>query len=92
MSNIDWSKLVTQAMKDAEAAAVKRAADVVIENVWRVAEIIVTKDNLDAILFEDPAALPGTESQWKAYGVKLRAWKEGALYFPDSTQRPIRPS
>lgn len=62
------------------------------ENQWRDAEIRVVKDNLDAILFEDPDALPGTESQWKAYGVALRRWKEGADGFPHEEHRPSRPA
>ena len=65
---------------------------VAIENAWRDSEIRVVKDNLDAILFEDPDALPGTESQWKAYGVALRRWKEGAEGWPDSSSRPKRPT
>ena len=61
------------------------------EEEWRNSEIRVVKDNLDAILFEDPDALPGTESQWKAYGVALRRWKEGAESFPHEKHRPSRP-
>jgi hypothetical protein len=89
---IDWTKMITKEMKEAEALAEKRAADVIREDAWRVAEITIARDNLDGILFEDPNVLPGTETQWKAYGVRLRAWKEGALYFPDSTKRPTRPT
>ncbi|WP_139671658.1 hypothetical protein [Pseudomonas sp. F16(2018)] len=62
------------------------------ENSWRDSEIRVVKDNLDAILFEDPDALPGTESQWKAYGVALRRWKEGAEGYPHEEHRPSRPA
>lgn len=63
-----------------------------LESQWRDSEIRVVKDNLDAILFEDPDALPGTESQWKAYGVALRRWKEGAEGFPHEEHRPPRPA
>jgi hypothetical protein len=62
------------------------------EESWRDAEIQVVKDNLDAILFEDPDALLGTESQWKAYGVALRRWKEGAEGYPHEEHRPSRPA
>lgn len=61
------------------------------ENQWRTAEIATAKDNLEAILFADPDALPGTMDEWKAYGVALRKWKEGNPDFPDSTKRPARP-
>ena len=63
-----------------------------VENQWRDSEIRVVKDNLDAILFEDPDALPGNESQWKAYGVALRRWKEGGEGFPHEEHRPSRPA
>lgn len=62
------------------------------ENVWRITETAIAKDNLDAILFEDPDALPGTDVEWKAYGVALRKWKESNPDFPDSTKRPPRPT
>lgn len=92
MSNIDWSKLVTKAMKDAEAAAIKRAADVVTEDAWRVEELAEIADQLLAIEDEDPSAMPGTDRQWRDYRTKVRAWKEGGFNFPDSFYRPQRPS
>lgn len=90
--NIDWSQLITKAMKDAEAAAVLRAQHVIEEDAWRVAELAVIADQLLAIEDEDPAALPGTETQWRAYRTKVRAWKEGGVGFPDAALRPVRPA
>jgi hypothetical protein len=40
---------------------------------------------------EDTGALPGTRLQWLSYRTKVRAWKEGAEYFPDSSHRPAQP-
>lgn len=63
-----------------------------VETAWRDSEINVVKDNLEALLFDDPDALPGTDAEWKAYGVALRRWKEGAEGWPDSARRPARPA
>jgi hypothetical protein len=63
-----------------------------VELAWRDAEIEVVMDNLKAIMFDDPEALPGSESQWKAYGVALRRWEEGAEGFPLEEHRPSRPA
>jgi len=92
MSNIDWTKLVTREMKLAAQAAIKRAENVAIEDQWRILEVAFIADQLIGIEDGDPSALPGTDAQWRAYRTKVRAWKEGALYFPDITHRPIRPS
>lgn len=62
------------------------------ENAWRIKEVAFITDQLIGIEDGDPTALPGTDVEWRAYRTKVRAWKEGTLYFPDSTQRPIRPS
>lgn len=62
------------------------------ETVWREAEMPIAKENVTAIQFEDPDALPGTEAQWKAYWVALRNWTDSNPYYPDSTKRPVRPS
>lgn len=92
MSNIDWSKMVTKAMKDAEAAAIKRAQDAATEGEWRSAEMDLIADQLLRIEDDDPTMLPGTATQWRAYRIKVRAWIEGAQYFPDSAYRPTRPT
>lgn len=91
MSNIDWSKLITYKMKQDAKAAAERAKAVILENKWRDSEILVVKDNLEAIYFGDESALAGTEAEWKSYGVKLRSWKEGNVDFPNTSKRPSRP-
>jgi len=90
--NIDWSQLITKAMKDAEVAAATRAAAVLAEDAWRAKETAFIADQLIGIEDGDPAALPGTETEWRAYRTKVRNWKEGAQFFPDLTYRPIRPA
>lgn len=90
--NIDWSMLITKAMKDAQAAAIARAAQVVVEDAWRVKEVDIITDQLIALEDGDPDAMPGTEVQWRAYRTKVRAWKEGAANFPDPSKRPARPT
>ncbi|WP_055128528.1 hypothetical protein [Pseudomonas mediterranea] len=92
MINIDWSQLVTKAMKDAAEAARVRAEQVVVEDTWRTAEVPFIADQLLAIEDDDPTALPGTDRQWRDYRIKVRAWKEGQTDFPDGTKRPSRPS
>jgi hypothetical protein len=89
---IDWSQLITKAMKDAEAAAATRAAEVLVEEAWRVKECAFIADQLIGMEDGDPAALPGTETEWRAYRTKVRSWKEGAQFFPDQIHRPIRPA
>ncbi|WP_460410453.1 MULTISPECIES: hypothetical protein [unclassified Pseudomonas] len=90
--NIDWSLLITKAMKNADSAAVTRAACVLAEDAWRVKEAAFIADQLIGIEDGDPAALPGTEAEWRAYRTKVRNWKEGEQFFPDTTYRPIRPA
>lgn len=68
------------------AAAVSR------EGEWRVQELRAIADQLLAIEDDDPAALPGTDRQWRDYRIQVRAWKEDHVDFPDETKRPVRPS
>lgn len=92
MGNIDWSQMITAEMKAAQAAAEFRAQRVVVEDAWRVAEVIFIADQLIAIEDDDPSALPGTERQWRDYRTAVRAWKEGYADFPDQEKRPKRPA
>lgn len=91
MSNIDWSQMITKEMKEAEAAAILRAQQVVIEDAWRTSEVLFIADQLIAIEDDDPSALPGTERQWRDYRTAVRAWKEGHFDFPNESKRPQRP-
>lgn len=69
-----------------------RAAAAQIESAWQESEMAIIADQLLMIDDDDPLALPGTASQWKAYRIKVRAWKEGNTDFPDQTKRPVRPA
>ena len=92
MSNIDWSQLITKTMKDDEMAAYTNSLLAKAELQWQTSEMAVIADQLLAIEDGDPAALPGTEREWRDYRIKVRAWKEGAEGYPDSEHRPARPS
>lgn len=85
MSNIDWSKLFTKEMKDI-------AQKTPIEDAWRLEEIAFIADQLLAIEDDDPAALPGTERQWRDYRTVVRSWKTGHPDFPSINFRPLRPA
>ena len=63
-----------------------------VENEWRDAEMGVAAENVTAIQFGDPEALPGTEAEWKAYWVALKSWVEGKGHYPDIAKRPKRPA
>ena len=92
MSNIDWSQMITKSMKDATIAQQKHEVAVLVEDSWKAQELKEIADQLLAIEDGDPAALPGTEREWRDYRIQVRAWKEGAEGYPDSEHRPIRPS
>lgn len=66
--------------------------DAVNEDAWRYSELVLIADQLIALEDGDPSALPYTEQEWRNYRTKVRAWKEGAESFPDSSARPVRPS
>lgn len=61
------------------------------EAAWRSTEMLSIADQLLAIEDSDPSRLPGTESEWREYRVKVRAWAQGAEGFPDLTNRPRSP-
>ena len=92
MSNIDWSQLITKTMKDDEMAAYTNSLLAKAELHWQTSEMAVIADQLLAIEDGDPAALSGTEREWRDYRIQVRAWKEGAEGYPDSEHRPARPS
>lgn len=64
---------------------------IAIEDAWKASEMNFIADQLIAIEDSDPSALPGTERQWRDYRTLVRAWREGAEYFPDPNHRPFRP-
>lgn len=89
---IDWSRLSTLSMREAAAAAIKRQQDAIVENAWRTAEMALIADQLIALEDDDPAAMPVTDPEWRAYRTLVRNWKDGGNPdFPDSSKRPKRP-
>lgn len=64
----------------------------IIENAWRIEEMKVIVEQLLMLEDDDTDALPGTETQWRAYRIVLRKWIDGNPDFPDSTKRPTRPT
>lgn len=89
---IDWSQLITREMKDAQEKLIIDSMKAIIEDQWRIVEMELIADQLIAIEDDDPSALPGTIAQWRAYRTKVRAWKEGNVLFPNSSERPTRPT
>lgn len=67
------------------------AYDELAEQAWRTDEMAVALENVTAIDCGDES-IPGTATDWKAYWLALRAWKEGAAGYPQSEQRPVRPT
>jgi hypothetical protein len=62
------------------------------EHVWKLGEMDFIADQLIAMEDSDPAALAGTDQQWRDYRTLVRAWKEDAEHFPDHSFRPVRPA
>lgn len=91
MSNIDWSQLITKEMKEQAEKEAQYVIDSARENEWRTVELLMAADQLLAIEDDDPNRLPGTEREWRDYRISVRAWKEGAVGFPDMANRPVRP-
>ena len=90
MSNIDWSKLRKAADIRAEADAARLAPLIAAEVQWAEQERKFVVEQLEAI--EDGEKGLGTERQWRDYRTQVRAWKLDAEGYPDSSQRPERPS
>lgn len=63
-----------------------------LENQWREEQMARIANQLLMIEDDDPAALPGTEREWRDYRIKVRAWKEGNVDFPNSDKRPAYPT
>ena len=90
MSNIDWSKLRKAADIRAEADAARLSPLIAAEVQWAEQERKFAAEQLEAI--EDGEECVGTEHQWRDYRTQVRAWKLDAEGYPDSSQRPERPS
>lgn len=92
MSNIDWSMLITKAMKERAIADEEYRVKSLEESKWMALELLFIADQLLALEDDDPTALPGTEREWRDYRIKVRAWKEGNVAFPNKDKRPLRPT
>ena len=90
MSNIDWSKLRKSADIKADDEAARLAPLIAVEVQWAEQERKRVAEQLEAI--EDGEPVVGTERQWRDYRTQVRAWKLDAEGYPDSSQRPARPS
>ena len=90
MSNIDWSKLRKSADIKADAEAARLAPLIAVEVQWAEQERKRVAEQLEAI--EDGEQAAGTERQWRDYRTQVRAWKLGGEGYPESSQRPARPS
>lgn len=65
---------------------------VAVETLWRDGELVFIADQLLRIEDADPTALSGTDRQWRDYRIAVRTWTGGAVGFPDSLNRPVRPA
>ena len=90
MINIDWASLRTAADIAAEAETARLAPLIAVEVQWVEQERKFVAEQLEAI--EDGELIAGTERQWRDYRTQVRAWKLDAEGYPDSSQRPERPS
>lgn len=61
------------------------------ESFWRSSEMTSIADQLLRLEDSDPTSLPGSESEWREYRIKVRAWSEVASGYPDENKRPRRP-
>lgn len=80
MSNIDWSQLITKAMKDAAAATAHLAAmkaELAARNAQCVLQIARIQDRIDTIGYGIDAgeATPEDEAEQAALLISIAAWK-----------------
>lgn len=80
MSNIDWSQLITKAMKDAAAAAATLAAakaELASRNTLAAQQIARIQDRVDTLGYgvDSGEATEEDEAELAALTVSLKAWK-----------------
>lgn len=78
--NIDWSKLITKAMKDATAQAAQLSAaktELLVRNTKALAQIARIQDRIDTLGYGIDAGEGGEEDEEEqaALLVNLKAWK-----------------
>lgn len=93
MSNIDWSKLVTKAMKDAAALAAHLAlmkVELAVKNAKAVAQIARIQDRIDTIGYgiDAGAATEEDEAEQASLILTLKAWKAYKFALGKVTAQP----
>ncbi|TBN49189.1 phage tail protein [Pseudomonas sp. BGI-2] len=93
MSNIDWSKLITKAMKDAAATAahlVLMKAELAARNAQCVLQIARIQDRIDTIGFgiEIGEATAEDEAEQAALLINIKAWKKYKFDLGKVTAQP----
>jgi hypothetical protein len=93
MSNIDWNKLITQAMKDAAAVAahlVAMKAELAARNAQCVLQITRIQDRIDTIGYgiEAGDATEEDEAEQAALMVSIAAWKAYKFALGKVTKQP----
>ncbi|WP_454863377.1 phage tail protein [Pseudomonas hormoni] len=91
--NIDWSKLITQAMKDAAAVAahlVAMKAELATRNAQAVAQIARIQDRIDTIGYgiDIGEATVEEEAEQAALLISLAAWKAYKFALGKVTKQP----
>lgn len=65
----------------------------IVQNDWRIKEMEFIADNLLYIEDENPlATTPLVLKTWRNYRIKVMAWTDTNVDFPDLTKRPVRPT
>lgn len=93
MSNIDWSKMITKAMKDAAALADHLAdmkEDLAAHNTKAVAQIARIQERIDTIGFgiEIGEATAEDEAEQAALLINIKAWKKYKFDLGKVTTQP----
>ncbi|MEO8645507.1 phage tail protein [Pseudomonas sp.] len=95
--NIDWTKLITQAMKDAVAVAahlVLMKAELAARNSLAVAQITRIQDRIDTIGYGIDAgdATEEDEAEQAALMISIAAWKAYKFALGKVTKQPTWPA
>jgi len=97
MSNIDWSKIITKAMKDAAAAAehlVAMKADLAARNAQAVTQIARIQDRINTIGYgiDSGEATGEDEAEQAALMVSIAVWKTYKFALGKVTKQPTWPA
>lgn len=97
MSNIDWTKLITKAMKDAAAAEQLLAAmkaDLASRNVVAAAQIARIQDRVETLGYgvDSGEATTEDEAELAALTISLKAWKAYKFALGKVASQPTWPT